>query len=177
MPYTIAFDPGEASGITVGYFDDERPWEIVAATIVTGGAEGLRDFLLENHSHLAPEGLRLQDFEHVICERFVPDGTPGARLTVSPQGEGVVLALFPHTEVHWQLRTAKTVGMKNRPAADERMKQLGVWTAAGDVQHTDGRDANDATLHSIAYMKAIRHRPTISWWTSPPAPRVEDPWS
>lgn len=155
MKTVLAFDPGEASGWFYGRFDDVTALRRLGTGIIQGGPQGLSDFLVDF----------LQDHEsdHVVAEVFVPDGTPGGRETVSPRGEGVLIVHFGQNNVAWQKRSEKAWGYDSQEKSDQKLHELGLWVTGKDVRHTDGRDANDAALHAIQFMRKMRHRPTLTW--------------
>lgn len=152
----MAFDPGLATGVFWGWFDEATPLTRLGVWIVPNGAVGLSDFL-KAHSFRP---------DHVVSERFVPDGTPGSRETVSPQGEGVLIHEFG--KVNWQLRGEKALGYDSQKQSDELLKRLGWWVTGKDVDHTDGRDALDSEIHAIQYMRKLKHVPTLSMIYGPP---------
>jgi len=44
---------------------------------------------------------------------------------------------------------------------DDFLKSHGFWVTGADVDHEDGRDANDAMLHLFAHAMRTRHMPTL----------------
>lgn len=151
----LTLDPGEATGWFYGAYDKVTPLQRISSGIIPGGAVGLSKFLVDFFT------LRRLP-THVVAERFVPDGTDGAAEMVSPQGEGVILALLGE-RVRWQLRGDKALGYSSVAEADDLLRRRGWWLTGADCAWKDGRDANDAALHAIKLMRTLRHRPTLQW--------------
>lgn len=149
----ISFDPGLATGVFYGSYTDQSPLTRTASRTIDDGPYGLSKFLVEF--------LQENRVDIVVSELFRPDGSAGARETVSPQGEGVIIAHFPHTPIVWQPRSDKTWGLKGTAYSDQKLKDLGLWVTGEQVSWEDGRDANDAALHAYAYMRRIKHKPTL----------------
>ena len=154
----LALDPGKANGYAYGWFDSVTPITRLCAGIVGGGAQGLDDFLVAFvNEHGNPD--------HVVSELFVPDGGPGARETVSPRGEGVLISHFGESNIAWQKRSEKALGYHSQKQSDAKLKELGWWLTGASVGHEDARDANDAQLHLIQFVRKMRprHLPTLRW--------------
>jgi len=151
VPHILSVDPGKATGIAYGYFDAKKPFELLDVAVVQGGARGLHEWIKScNYYNL---------IDRVVSEIFIPDGSAGGRETVSPQCEGVLIAHFD--EIVWQKRADKTWGGMGAKNVDQRIKDLGLWVEGRDVNWTDGRDANDAIIHALQYLRTQRHMPTL----------------
>lgn len=154
----LAFDPGLASGWSYGWLDENTPLTRCWSGIVVGGPQALDDWVVGFiKEHGKPD--------HVISELFTPDGSPGGRETVSPRGEGVLIARFGEPNISWQKRSEKAWGYHSQKQSDAKLKELGWWLTGASVGHEDARDANDAQLHLIQFVRKMRprHLPTLRW--------------
>jgi len=169
IDYVMAVDPGKATGVAIGRFTEDKPLEVIYTAIIPGGTQGFCEWLhvtndgkhmteldcMKNH----PEEYGNIDYHlDVVCEsfqlrgaKFVPDLEP-VRI------EGVLIDHFGHI-MNWQTPSTKTM------VSDEFLKEHGLWVTGKDVDHADGRDANDAMIHLFAYAMKIRHIPTLeAYW-------------
>ena len=155
MTTTLAIDPGKAIGLTWGQYSDTEPWRKTASAI----------WSFEELSERLGRWARYPD--KLIIERFVPQS--GAEYTLKEDDLAAVevigvlkYALVPYVnEVYWQTRSDKW------DIPDELLKDHDLWVTGTHVKHTDGRDANDATIHSLHFMKnTVRHLPTLRrYWS------------
>lgn len=145
-----SFDFGETTGIALGAYGPNKPYEFLTAWEVHYGLEGFIDWW---------RGLDIpvSTFDAVVAEKFVLN--PGEINLSVPDLTGVpiegALAALSPVPVVWQLRGIKT----NVP--DWILQDHGLWQTGLTVNHTDGRDANDAIIHALAYLHAIEHLPTL----------------
>jgi hypothetical protein len=169
VDYYMAIDPGKATGVAIGRVTDERAMDVIYTAIIPGGAKGLIDWLeltrdgkniteLDCMAYFPNEYDNIDYHLDVICEtfqlrggRFAPDLEP---LRI----EGVLMDRFGSV-VHWQSPSDKTL------VGDGFLKEHDLWLTGRDVDHEDGRDANDALLHLFAFSMKQRHMPTLeAYW-------------
>lgn len=154
MPYIEAYDPGKATGLAHGYFDDQTPFELDGAMII--GPEAFEDYIWEWGTPAEPtdpiriyEGFRLRS-----GNKFTADLT-GVELI----GQMKLVARKRLITLHKQMPTDKAL------VHDSVLKAAGIWQTGKMVGHADGRDANDAIIHILAYLKKTGHVPTIEhYW-------------
>lgn len=175
MKWGIAIDPGVSTGIVTFTWSDDQPYERTSVMQVTDGAEGLADWL-EKHEvrySLARKRwlFRERPIDAFVMEKFTPHENAGHALTersVEPlRCEGVVIAAgHSRQHVHWQQPAAQyfsggTTPAGRKKASREFLKTHLLYLTGSQVGQPDADDAISATLHSIAYMRRIRHLPTL----------------
>jgi hypothetical protein len=145
------FDFGEVTGVSAGTYSDDLPYGVLGTWHVQNGCQGFIDWWRGNELADA-----MEPNDKVIAERFVlGNNTFKADLSGVPT-EGALMALSP-APIIWQTRDRKQkAGMYDRI-----LKQHSLWVEADDVNWTDGRDANDAIIHSLEYLRATNHMPTL----------------
>lgn len=167
--YVMAVDPGRATGVAIGRYSVNMPVEVIYTGIIPGGTTGFAEWLHQTNdgkyvaetdcSYNFPENYGDLDWHlDVVSEtfkhranKFVPDTEP---LRI----EGVLIDHFGSTMV-WQTPADKTL------VGDDFLKTNDLWVTGKDVDHTDGRDANDAMIHLFVYMMRQRHLPTLeAYW-------------
>lgn len=152
--YLLSIDPGESIGIALGIFATDEPYELIETWQPRGGAVG---FLNWWHSPaLFNAAGHWGDRDLIVSERFILRSSPkdGRVPNVEPvRIEGVMLGLG--MDVHYQDRWMKA------SVNDSILKEHGLWQTGKKFDHPDGRDANDALIHALAYLKSIRHLPTL----------------
>lgn len=148
MRNLLSFDPGLQTGIAVGTYEFDQPYELVDYWQVPNGLDGFLDWLKEHRRDfsLDPDITIVSEKFVLRSQRFVADTTP---LLI----EGAMRALEMNPV--FQLRTDKVL------VPDRILKENGLWVSAKYVQHTDGRDANDAIIHALAYLFKQKHKPTL----------------
>jgi len=152
----LAIDPGMSTGVVWGVYSDTEPFKLEGRTQVEGGRDATRDFL---------EG-QFSTYTRVVCEKFraLPRVYKAVELEPLPI-EGVVTTLF--VDVVWQYPGAMTIGgahgtpAKNKRAADDVLRRMGLWTTGSQIGFKDANDVNSAMKHVVAYLKGISHRPTL----------------
>ena len=165
--YLLTIDPGKSTGIVLGVFGEHVPYTRIGYWQVEGGTEGFCDWYLEHDGgmvdvvdHLVTlfgeDGGGLQrrvKFDKVV-EKFIlnPGNTFTADLTpVEIQGALMAFGEYPI----WHNRTDKVL------VKDEVLKRNDLWLTGSMVECKDARDVNDATVHALAHMMKIRHKPTL----------------
>lgn len=166
MTQLWSFDLGEASGVVLGSFHPDAPYEPVAAWQIDGGAQGLKDFL-ENKEYwrTGGGGFFPPSSAIAVCEKFILN--PGNEFQADLEGvigEGVLLAKWNAVApIIWQPRSKKFMGYGETTTkrADEILKAGGLWQEP-PPNHEDARDVNDALIHALVYLRDQRHVPTLS---------------
>lgn len=145
-----SFDFGETTGAALGFFGPNVAYDLRAAWEIPGGLDGFIDWWrsfdisVSTYDTVVAEKVALNPGE---INLFVPD------LTGVPI-EGALAVLSP-VPVVWQLRGIKS----NVP--DWILQEHELWQTGSELNHTDGRDANDAIIHALAYLHAMEHLPTL----------------
>lgn len=152
MTHLLTIDPGVATGIALGWYDDRTAYERKAVWIVKNGLNG---FLAWYHGEAPDEAYAAQ----WVAEQFILRDNDYIANTEPLRIEGAMEALGLHPT--YQSRTDKAL------CKDEVLKQHGLWVTGKMVGHTDGRDACDATIHALARMKKIRHVPSLARYWGP----------
>jgi hypothetical protein len=181
--YLLSIDPGKSSGIFLGHYSDTEPLTRVAVWQVEGGMQGLLDWFEANLiDHREPLfGLKLAQSEDTVyvAEKFTPLQNQGFSLTldaVEPlRCEGALIALgllpaeFPHNQwqrpnmMYWIHGTSLA---EKKKASRAWLKTFGLLPTGKDVGCKDANDAVSASLHAFAYMRKIRHTPSIErYWS------------
>lgn len=165
--YLLTIDPGKSTGIVLGVFGEHVPYTRIGYWQVEGGTEGFCDWYLEHDGgmvdvvdHLVTlfgedggGSQRRVKFDKVV-EKFIlnPGNTFTADLTpVEIQGALIAFGEYPI----WHNRTDKVL------VKDEVLKRNDLWLTGSMVECKDARDVNDATVHALAHMMKIRHKPTL----------------
>lgn len=154
----ISIDPGKATGIALGYYDDHHPYSIDGLFLTQDGIRGFRDWWVENGG---PD-LILDRETEVVVEGFVLRGNNFLPSLLGVEIIGYLKGVDPYDTIFWQSRTDKSFSWTNKKAADELLKAHGLWQTGKKFNHKDGRDVNDAIIHAIAHMKKIGHQPSIA---------------
>lgn len=150
---TLSIDPGKVTGFALGHYTDDAPWTLDKVWVTHEGVLGFSDWYWNRSLD--------SDFEDqtTIMETFVLRDNPflasldGVEVIGFAKGLGMV--------GRWQSRTAKSFSRTDKKAADKLLKAHGLWKTGKQVGHTDGRDVNDAIIHALAYMKHIKHVPSM----------------
>lgn len=154
MPYVLSFDPGIATGWAYGHFSNHHPYSVEGVGVIHGGLEGFTEWW-------ASDLVRAEyQANHIVIEGFRSrSGQPFA-----PNLDGVEIIGFLRGTLH-ALKVPSFYTMQwptdKALVPDSTVKALGFWQTGKMVNHTDGRDANDAIIHGLAYMLKQKHEPTI----------------
>lgn len=175
MTYALAIDPGVSTGVVLFSFGDGQPYRRERAWQFKGGAEALADWMDGASLRFSParKGWVYGDstLGAVVVEKFTPHEARTFALTeasVEPlRCEGVLIsAALDRKNIIWRSPSAQYFAGGATPV--ERKKQSRAWLKEHDLHLTgkqvdspDADDAISATLHSISYLRAIRHRPTL----------------
>lgn len=153
--YLLSFDPGESMGIALGMFSDEAPYTLVDCWQPRGGVRG---FLTWWRSSILYDTMGVWTKDDVIVsESFVLLSNTFVANVEPVRIEGAMLALGI-TPVFQRAYMKKLV-------PDSLLVEHDLWitpkAAREKFDHKDGRDAMDAIIHGLAYLKSTRHLPTL----------------
>lgn len=180
MTYLLAIDPGKSTGIVLGEYGDEQPWTRIGYWQVAGGIGGFLEWCFNHWSNTGIFWLNDETSMEVIgvCERFIPLSGGGFAQTsdsVEPvriEGALIALGLMPadYSDKRWQRPASMyTQGGSNKAerlrASRAFLKSHDLLLTGKNVGQKDADDAISATLHSLAYMRKIKHAPTLGhYW-------------
>jgi hypothetical protein len=146
MTTLLALDPGKTTGMSWWYYDDTSHLALLRYEQIKGGLDGVIDELISKSPNL---------YNFIVCESFKLDGrTPNPDVTPL-QIEGVLsyCSKFYGIPVVYQANNMKA------HATDEFLKKHDLWFKGAP-------HATDSARHAIAYMKRIKHRPTLEHYFS-----------
>lgn len=155
----VSIDPGKATGIAIGVFGDDHPYELLETHLVPNGIGGVIHWFDEVFAFTNPDILNnellfvSEQFVARSNNKFVADTEP---LLI----EGALTAII-RDEIVWQLRTDKAL------VDDRILKTNGLWQTGKTHEWVDGRDVNDAIIHALAYLKKAKHIPTLNKYWKP----------
>ena len=150
MPTLISIDPGKATGICIGHYDDETPFAVDYAAILN----------FKETMSLLSDCNEMNGFRtEFVVESFTLSA--GNKFTADLTGVEIIGAIkYLGWDVTWQPRTLKAL------VPDKVLKDGGLWLTGRDVGHMDARDALDAIIHSLAYLMRAHHVPTLKKYFS-----------
>lgn len=133
----VSIDPGLATGISVGVYGLDKPYTLEGSTITQEGVYGFSEWF--SRGRIDPWAPNIQivveGFNLLARNEFVAD-LSGVEVIGYIKGLG-----WPVT---WQTRSDKSL------VPDYILQRHGMWSTGKEVNHKDGRDANDATIHALA---------------------------
>ncbi len=147
--YIEAYDPGEATGYTFGYFSETEGFTMVSAQTLT------RE---EVFAKMADEWPQVPGRIRVVESfRLRASNNFSANLI----GKEIIGAMkfaeyiYDMDTINWQTRGDKAL------IPDHVLKEHGLWKTPTDVGWNTGRHVNDATIHILAYLHKHEHLPTL----------------
>lgn len=148
----LAIDPGKASGFAFSEIDEDTgEWRLLKVWVTHDGVDGVAEQYWDG-------GGAYLNADVTIVERFIV--RPNQPVDpIALEVIGFIKGTHPRADtIEWRLRSDK----KHIP--DALLRQHGLWYTGSQVGHTDGRDVNDAIIHTLSWLcfKA-RHQPTIEW--------------
>lgn len=162
MTTLIAIDPGQMTGVFVGGYSETEPLERTAYAQIPGGLAGFSEWL----SHKFEVGYI---WDTIVSEKF--STRPMSRQYKLEELEPIriegMLAWVFEQEIVWQapakmvLRQGSTQAERKRKS-DDVLRDGGLWLTGKDVDYKDANDANAAAKHALAYMRSIKHAPTLA---------------
>lgn len=186
MTYLLTIDPGESTGITLGTYSDTEAYQRIMAWQFTGGLEGFEEWYTTHRVEASTDsvfelthcgGWEFENLEvlesnlEIVSEKFtllsheyVANIEP-VRIEGAMQHAGMMP--LDRSEKVWQdpalMYFAGGDDLPSRKkAAQLWLKDADHWLTGTDVGQPDANDANSATLHAFARMKAIQHIPTLN---------------
>lgn len=187
MTYILGIDPGMSTGIVLGEYTDDTPFEVIEKWQVERGIHG---WLAWKGNHVGSNGSliwtdggidedpfgMLAHWDVIkVCEKFIP--RPMARSfkldEVEPiRIEGSVLDTF--RSVVWQRPPMMVLAEGDTPAerkraSDDVLRRMGLWSTPKSMgpEYTlkDCNDINSAMKHIVAYLRSQDHQPTLEAMT------------
>lgn len=184
MTYLLTIDPGMSTGITLGRYAPDAAYERLGFWQVEGGLKGFYRWLLDHYWEQDPESAGMAfggatwEFPYVpafyardtvvVCEKFVPLPAPRTFKTAELEPiriEGAVEVLLG--DVVWQRAAMMVLAggdtpAKRKRASDDVLRAGGLWvTGMKDLGMKDANDVISAQKHALAYLRSIKHQPTI----------------
>ena len=167
----LSIDPGMSTGICSFSFKPDQPFMMHRLWQVTGGAVGLAEWMDENQlkrdSLMGFKGMLLGA---LVVEKFTPRGGTGFSLTQASaeplRCEGVLIGRGFNDRIQWAEPSAQYFMGGNslsekKKRSREFLKQNNTYVTGKDVGQKDANDAISAELHAIAYLRRIKHMPTL----------------
>lgn len=159
MKDVLVIDPGMETGFVFAEYDDDKPVTIRRAWQTKDGLEGARASLWD---HAVGIGTQTWVFEKFRTGPRVYKATELEALRI----EGAVRIL--HGNVVMQYNGAMLLAGtnhggpgKNKIAADNVLRKLGLWHTGKMIGAKDANDVNSAMKHLVAYLRGIGHAPTM----------------
>lgn len=158
----LTIDPGKSNGLCDFAWADDAPFMVVNNFQFGGGAPMLAKVVRKLTSDI--------DYDVLVVEKFTPRQNAGFNLTrdsVEPlRGEGVLIGLdleekIEYAEPHQQYFMGGGDLREKKKLSREFLKLHSLYITGKSVGQKDADDAISAMLHAIAYMRRLRHTPTI----------------
>ena len=186
MKTLISIDGGMSTGLIVGTYSDDTPFELTHAFQIEGGVEGFvrdvtfpkvrglnnipriclyREGLLQSRIFMG-DGYEVT----VLVEKFNARGSANTGFSYTSKSleplriEGALIAMgVPITWVQppqqYFLPGSSKAEKKKRQHA--WLKETGFYIAPKDVGCSDADDARSALAHCISYLRRQKHKPTL----------------
>lgn len=154
----LSIDPGKATGIALGYYDDNHPYQFASGHLTQDGIIGFRNWWVD----MIGDRFIEDPGTEIVVEGFVLRGNNFLPSLLGVEIIGFLKGVDYSDSIFWQSRTDKSFSRTNKKAADELLKAHDLWQTGKAYNHKDGRDVNDAIIHAIAHMKKIGHQPSIA---------------
>jgi hypothetical protein len=159
--YLWSIDPGLSTGLAFLSYEDDAPPVLEGARQFRGGANGLREWILDFLSGWDGEGT-------VIAEKFNARNTKGFAYTTASleplRCEGVLLAYDLPTA--WvqppQQYIAGGDGKADKKKRQHKfLKDTGFYRTGKDLNAPDADDFRSAAAHALGYLARTGHKPTF----------------
>lgn len=183
MKTLISIDPGVQTGLIVGTYSDDTPFELTHAFQIAGGVEGFVQNVKTSENGYGDLLVRIRDTEEadvvlgdevemtVLVEKFNARGSANAGFSYTSKSleplriEGALIAMgVPITWV--QPPQQYFLPGKSKEEKKKRqhawLKENGFYIAPKDVGCSDADDARSALAHCISHLRRQKHPPTLS---------------
>lgn len=177
LRYGLTIDPGMENGVCLFSWGDSEPLKIEHRWQFPGGAEALSKFLTMKKIQRTGGATAMMEHDGVVIvldaivvEKFTPRPHESFQLTlksVEPlRGEGVLIGRSLEVAITWQEPAAQYfMGGKDLPDKKKRsrafLKNYNLLPTGKEFARPDANDAISATLHAFAYLRHIKHLPTL----------------
>lgn len=183
LKHVLSIDPGKSSGLALGSYSDTQPYTLVKCWQVSGGPEGLHDWL-ERHrfdddvagglSFARSLGNWYAGIEMEVCyEKFTPLQNKGFAQTLDSTTplvcEGVLMSLgivpwYPGGNPQRPNEMYRYGGKDKKEKlklARKFLKDHDMLPTGKTVGQKDAHDSISAILHGIAFLVKQKHGPTM----------------
>lgn len=159
MKDILVIDPGMETGFVFAEYDDDKPVEIKRAWQKQGGLDGIHNTLWDYDTHLSVQTWVFEKFR-TTPRVMRADEVEALRI------EGAVRLLRPDVVMQYNgamllAGTDHGSAGKNKTAADNVLRKLGLWHTGKMIGAKDANDVNSAMKHLVAYLRGIGHAPTM----------------
>lgn len=176
MKYGLAIDPGMSTGVCLFSWSEDQAFKQERLLQFIGGAGGILAFIRKNDLYQLGDkvwiefGSKHVELSALVVEKFTPRGGSGFALTQASaeplRGEGVLIGRGLERFIQWQQPAAQYfMGgsdlRERKKRSREFLKLHGIYATGKTVGQLDANDAISAELHAIAFMRKMRHRPTL----------------
>lgn len=158
MKTILAIDPGMETGFVHARYDDDKPVEVIGAWQTQGGVAGAIPSLVQ----MSAKYLDTWVFEkfRVTPRVYKADEVEALRM------EGAVLLCRRDVVMQYNgsmllAGSGHGTAGKNKTAADNALRRLGLWHTGKQIGAKDANDVNSAMKHLVAYLRDNGHRPTL----------------
>lgn len=172
----LSIDGGMSNGMCIFGWGDDEPFSVQELHQFSGGAPMLARALGHMKVRLGRRGtmpspmMRGKHLDALVVEKFTPrSGAEFALTRASAEPlrcEGVVIGLGLNDFIQWgepsqQYFMGGETLIEKKRRAREFLKLHGLYTTGQMVGMADADDAISAELHAIAWLRRVRHMPTI----------------
>lgn len=175
MTTLVVIDPGLSSGICVGEYSDTEPFRPYAAYQIEGGLTGFFEhiFFPQRGPWIIEHRTGSYEDTVFICEKFTPrqsltlKSAEPLRIEGALVQMGVVPDYIPGKKnLQWQHPPAQYFCggqslTEKKKRSREFLKKHNLHLTGKMVGCKDADDAISARLHAFAFMRRIRHMPTL----------------
>jgi len=173
----LSIDPGMMTGVCLFSWDYDKPFKVEGVWQFDRGAPGLYAWLEQYRVRVSTgRGVRPMmwlgenKLDALVVEKFTPRSGGEFSLTQASseplRGEGVLIGRGLETYINWgQPGQQYFMGGEDLAAKKKRSREFlklhGFGLTGKDVGQKDANDAISAELHAIAWLRRMRHMPTL----------------
>lgn len=168
MKTLISIDGGMSTGLIVGTYSDDTPFELTHAFQIEGGVEGflkvglfgtIQDYYVDGDTPIT-----------YLVEKFTARGTAAGPFALRTEAleplriEGALLAMG--VTPTW-VSPPQQYFLPGRDKAEKKkrqhawLKEHGYYIAPKDLGTKDADDARSACAHAISWLRRQKHKPTL----------------